>query len=202
MTSFHHSPSPSPTTIYAWRGNKSGHPKDETEVPRATTCASNKHSRCSHRHVKSVLTTFYTELCRRGLLTHSKPSSLIIAFIIKPKAAQPSSSDVPSDSKRVSDRIKAQRKQLNKQVKPLAPKAAPKGTAEGKKAPRPKKPAPTKSKRLVQNKETKPRPSQVPRIQNIQEKALQELERRIADDPLPQDLATVSRISKLSFNFC
>jgi hypothetical protein len=130
------------------------------------------------------------------LLTYSKPSSLIVAFNMKPKAGQPSS----SDPIRVSDRIKAQGKRLNKQLKPLAPKAARKGTAEGKqKAPMPKKPAPAKSKQLVQRKETKPRPSQVPRIQ---EKTLQELERRTANDPLPQDLARVSRISRLSFNFC
>jgi hypothetical protein len=122
---------------------------------------------------------------------------------MKSKAGQLSAGDVPSDPTRVSNRIKAQRKRLNKQVKPLTPKAAQKGTAEGKKkAPRAKKPAPAKSKQLVQKKETRPRPSQVPPIQDIGEKALQELERRTANDPLPQDLARVSRISRLSSNFC
>ena len=162
-----------------------------TNTPGVATCMFGQSSR------------FDIELCRRGLLAHSKPSNLSIAFIVKSKAGQPSSGDVPSDPAGVSDRIKAQRKRLNKQVKPLAPKAARKGTAEGKqKAPRPKKPVPAKSKQLVQKKETKPRPSQVPRIQNIREKALQELERRTVNDPLPQDLATVSRISRLSSNFC
>src|SRR5579871_5523653 len=96
---------------------------------------------------------------------------------MKPKAHQPSSGDVPSDTKRESDRIKARGK-LSKQVdtsqRPLAPKAAQKGTAGGKKkAPRVKKPAPAKSKQLVQKKETKTRPSQVPPIQDIGGKALQ-----------------------------
>jgi len=121
---------------------------------------------------------------------------------MKPETRQPGSGDGENPPLRVSARIAQQKRQPSKQSdvppKPLAPKAARNKAAEGKqKAPRPKKPAPAKSKQLVQKKKTKPRPSQVSRIQNIREKALHEFERRTANDPFPQDLETVSRVSKL-----
>jgi hypothetical protein len=120
---------------------------------------------------------------------------------MKPKTGQPRSGSVRKPPLRVSARIAEQKQQPSKQVhippKPLAPKAAWKRATEGKQKPsRSKKPAPAKSKKIAEKKNSTPRPSYVPSRRRVQKKALQEHERRTAQDPLPQDLAKVSRLSK------
>ena len=176
-------------------------------------------SRCSQVHIRSVLPAFDTELCQTLKSDHSSIAFAMKPNTGQPSSSDVQSRSTRV-SDRIAEQRERLSKQVDTSQEPLAPKARKrtaeekqegprvkkpalakskqpvqeKSTAEGKqRALKPKKPAPAKSRQPVQKKEAKPRHSQVPRVRNIREKALKELERRTANDPLPPDLETVSR---------
>jgi hypothetical protein len=98
-------------------------------------------------------------------------------------------------SKRIAEQKQNPKKQDTVPERALAPKAARKRTTEQKqKQKREKKSAPLNPKQPVKKKVSKAKPTKPKPIeaQRVRKEALQEHERRTANDPLPQDLQDVS----------
>lgn len=126
---------------------------------------------------------------------------------MKPKPRQPPSGDAKNPPIRASKRI-AERKEQSKQAdtakKPLAPKAPPKKSSVVRQKPLGRKK--TAAAKTSGKQEAAPKSLKAPRARKVHRpplvlKALQEHERRTANDPLPEDIAVVKGFSSGTISY-